>query len=232
MILFLDRIVRMNRNFHPYGFTLALLIHIVILVCIFYLITSAPEKELTKNSPSRLSLNIGNFNEDIDQYIRPSDIGSIQSDLSKKHYSTPDIKKTENKPPIHRDVIKEDAHQIPKNISESIKRHYGDEFYDLTVEEQKYILDNLKTIRKINEIVGTRLLRSKPSNEIDPTDSNIVEFYLHPDGSISDLYLYEDRTGNMLDELTLDTIRLAHSKYPKPKTRTLIRIRVWILVKE
>ncbi|MGD9655815.1 MAG: hypothetical protein AB7U44_11515 [Sulfuricurvum sp.] len=116
-------------------------------------------------------------------------------------------------------------------LPNSVLHHYGDEFFTLSSGEQHYIIDNLQRIRKINEIVGTRLLRERPDDEIDPDDNNIVEFYLNTDGTISDLHLLKNRLGTPLDELTLQTIDLAHSRYPKPEQKTLIRIRVYIIVK-
>jgi len=112
----------------------------------------------------------------------------------------------------------------------SVLHHYGDEFFALTAGEQHYIIDNLQKIRKINEIVGTRLLRERP-DDVDPMDNNVVEFTLNPDGSISDLRLEKNRIGTPLDELTLQTINLAHPKYPRPEQPTKIRIRVYIIVK-
>lgn len=112
----------------------------------------------------------------------------------------------------------------------SVLHHYGEEFFTLSAGEQHYIIDNLQRIRKINEIVGTRLLRERP-DDVDPLDNNVVEFTLHPDGTISDLHLEKNRIGTPLDELTLQTINLAHPRYPKPDQPTKIRIRVYIIVK-
>lgn len=116
-------------------------------------------------------------------------------------------------------------------LPRSVLHHYGETFFELSAGEQHYIIDNLQRIRKINEIVGTRLLRERPDEEIDPSDSNIVEFSLHPDGTLSDIHLHKNRVGTLLDELTLQTITLAHPRYPKPDQTTRIRIRVYIVVK-
>lgn len=120
--------------------------------------------------------------------------------------------------------------QLP-DLSKSIQRHYGDEFFTLSAGEQHYILNNLQKIRRINDIVGNRLLQTKSQENLENRDNNYVEFYLHPDGSISELSLQNERTDSLLDELTLETIELAHTQYPKPEQKTLIRIRVFILVK-
>lgn len=114
----------------------------------------------------------------------------------------------------------------------SVLHHYGEEFFLLEPGEQHYIIDNLQRIRKLNEIVGTKLLRERYHDDVDPLDNNVVEFTLHPDGTISNLHLEKNRIGTPLDELTLQTITLAHSKYPKPAQDTKIRIRVYIIVKE
>lgn len=133
-------------------------------------------------------------------------------------------------PQTNEDAIKltrEDVNLLPR----SILHHYGDEFFELSPSEQHYLLNNLQKIRKINDIVGNRLLQSKSDEEIDTKENNIVEFYLHPDGSISGLSLYNEREGSLLDELSVETIELAHTQYPRPKQTTLIRIRVWIVVR-
>lgn len=111
----------------------------------------------------------------------------------------------------------------------SVLHHYGEEFFNLPAGEQHFIIDNLQKIRKINEVVGTRLLRER--SDVDPNDNNVVEFILNPDGTISDLSLEKNRIGTPLDELTLQTINLAYPKYPKPEQPTHIRIRVYIIVK-
>lgn len=122
----------------------------------------------------------------------------------------------------------DDRNQLPF----SVLHHYGEEFFNLSAGEQHYIVDNLQRIRKLNEIVGTRLLRERYHDDVDPLDNNVVEFTLHPDGSISDLHLEKNRIGTPLDELTLQTVTLAHPKYPKPAQDTKIRIRVYIIIKE
>lgn len=153
-------------------------------------------------------------------------------------------------PPVHSKIKKVQSAPIPiksiqapspanelKPFSEadrdslppSVLHHYGEEFFSLPSGEQHFIIDNLQKIRKINEVVGTRLLRER--SDIDPNDNNVVEFILNPDGTISDLSLEKNRIGTPLDELTLQTINLAYPKYPKPGQPTHIRIRVYIIVK-
>lgn len=118
-----------------------------------------------------------------------------------------------------------------ETLPRSVLYHYGEEFFDLDSRQQHYILDNLQKIRLINNQIGTKILRTKPEAPIDPSDSNVVSFTLHPDGSISDLELQDERVGFFLDELTLQTVKEAYRLYPKPKSDTLIKIRVFIVIK-
>jgi len=149
----------------------------------------------------------------------------------------PDKQEVKKRPTAHANPQNQAPLIALKHLSEadreslpfSVLHHYGEEFFNLSAGEQHFIIDNLQKIRKINEVVGTRLLRDR--SDVDPMDNNVVEFILNPDGSISDLALEKNRIGTPLDELTLQTINLAHPKYPKPDQPTHIRIRVYIIVK-
>lgn len=153
------------------------------------------------------------------------------------HHERSKIKKVETTPIPDKNIQAPATESELKPFSEadrdslplSVLHHYGEEFFSLPSGEQHFIIDNLQKIRKINEVVGTRLLRDR--SDIDPNDNNVVEFILNPDGTISDLSLEKNRIGTPLDELTLQTINLAYPKYPKPEQPTHIRIRVYIIVK-
>ena len=78
----------------------------------------------------------------------------------------------------------------------------------------------------------------KPSS-FDPVDGHfritsynvcytkLLRFYLHPDGSISNLHFLKNSQLAILDDTTKETIELAYAKYPRPQQKTLIRYRVW-----
>lgn len=103
-----------------------------------------------------------------------------------------------------------------KNISE----FYGPEFGYLGKEEQEYILNNLAYIGKITQ----KYLRY-PSNAamLQQGGGNVVEFYLHPNGDISDLKIIKKSGFILLDRNSVKTIEIAYKDYPHPKTKTLIR---------
>lgn len=217
---------------------LAITIHIMLLSAFFFLLLYTPSiKSIHPVHEKRLALSLTNslLSQPVITALvhpvkyrmirinNPQNKSFISSAQQNDTNMTSVLQSNEDMKKLTRDDI--------KFLPRSILHHYGDEFFELSASEQHYLLDNLQKIRKINDLVGNRLLQGKPDEEIDTKENNIVEFYLHPDGSISDLTLSKERERSMLDELTLETIELAHTQYPKPKQTTLIRIRVWILVK-
>lgn len=103
-----------------------------------------------------------------------------------------------------------------KNISE----FYGPEFGYLGKEEQEYIINNLAYIGRITQ----KYLRY-PANAamLQQGGGNVVEFYLHPNGDISDLKIIKKSGFILLDRNSIKTIEIAYKDYPHPKTKTLIR---------
>lgn len=112
-------------------------------------------------------------------------------------------------------------------VADSIQRLYGDKFTELSEGEQKYILDNQEVMRRITQGVLDRYGRSRIPDSIRTNDTNMIEFYLHPDGSISDIHFLKNSNLAILDDTTKEVIELAYSKYPRPQQKTLIRYRVW-----
>ncbi|MGD9969140.1 MAG: energy transducer TonB [Sulfuricurvum sp.] len=117
--------------------------------------------------------------------------------------------------------------QTTTRVSENIQRLYGDKFNDLSEGEQKYIIDNQEVMRRITQDVLDRYGHSKIPDSIRTNDTNMIEFYLHPDGSISDLHFLKNSQLAVLDDTTRETIQLAYAKYPRPQQKTLIRYRVY-----
>jgi outer membrane biosynthesis protein TonB len=112
-------------------------------------------------------------------------------------------------------------------VSDNIQKLYGDKFGELSSGEQKYILDNQETMRRITQGVLDRYGRSKIPDNLHVDETNTIEFYLHPDGSISDMHFLSNSRFSILNDTTKETIELAYSKYPRPAQKTLIRYRVW-----
>lgn len=108
-------------------------------------------------------------------------------------------------------------------INSTIKDSYGDTFALLSAGEQKYILDNQEIMRRITQEVLNRVASVSIPRELRVNDYNLVEFYLYPNGDISDIKILRRSGFYKLDDTTVETIQYAYSRYPRPKQKTLIR---------
>lgn len=125
------------------------------------------------------------------------------------------------------DTTVQERPQSSTKISDSIQRLYGDKFNELSEGEQRYILDNQEVMRRITQGVLDRYGRSRIPDNIRTQDTNMIEFYLHPNGSISDIRFLKNSQLSILDDTTKEVIELAYAKYPRPQQKTLIRYRVF-----
>lgn len=113
------------------------------------------------------------------------------------------------------------------NISQDIKELYGEEFGKLTPGQQQYIIDNQEIMRRITQQVLTRVARVNLSRDLNVNRSNVIEFYLHPNGDMTDFKFLSKSGYYVLDDTTRETIEYAYSRYPRPKEKTLIRYNVY-----
>jgi outer membrane biosynthesis protein TonB len=113
------------------------------------------------------------------------------------------------------------------SINQNIKELYGDEFGKLSPGQQKYILDNQEIMRRITQQVLTRVARVNLSRDLNVNRSNVIEFYLHPNGDMSDFKFLEKSGYYVLDDTTKETIEYAYSRYPRPTEKTLVRYNVF-----
>jgi len=113
------------------------------------------------------------------------------------------------------------------NIGQNIKELYGDEFGKLTPGQQKYILNNQEIMRRITQQVLTRVARVNLSRDLSVNATNVIEFYLHPNGDMSDFKFIRKSGYYVLDDTTKETISYAYSRYPRPTEKTLIRYNVF-----
>ncbi|WP_345991089.1 hypothetical protein [Sulfurimonas sp. HSL-1716] len=111
-------------------------------------------------------------------------------------------------------------------INQDIKELYGSEFGELSAGEQKYILDNTEIMRRITQQVLNRVGRVNIPNDLRVNRINIIEFYLHPNGDMTDFRFIKKSGFYILDDTTKETIEYAYSKYPRPAQKTLIRYKV------
>ncbi len=123
--------------------------------------------------------------------------------------------------------VKEKKIYNESSINQNIKELYGDEFGELSEGQQKYILDNQEIMRRITQQVLTRVARVNLSRDLNVNRSNVIEFYLHPNGDMSDFKFLSKSGYYVLDDTTKETIEYAYSRYPRPTEKTLIRYNVF-----
>ena len=106
--------------------------------------------------------------------------------------------------------------------AQMIKRLYGSEFDTYSQTQKKFIKNNLGTIHRITQ--RTLSMNGYPEIAVrtGQQGTNIVSFYLHPNGDISNLRLKRDIGYQALDQNTLDVIRIAYKDYPLPNKKTRI----------
>ncbi len=112
-----------------------------------------------------------------------------------------------------------------RHFTNDLKEAYGDTFAQLSAGEQKYILDNAEIMRRVTQEVLNRVASVSIPRELRVNDYNLIEFYLHPNGDISDVRLLRRSGFYKLDDTTVETIQYAYSRYPRPQQKTLIRFK-------
>ncbi|WP_422557154.1 energy transducer TonB family protein [Sulfuricurvum sp.] len=110
---------------------------------------------------------------------------------------------------------------------DTLKTTYGEKFEQLSAGEKEYLTRNYKLIRRITQAVLDRYGHSRIPADVIVNDRNMIEFYLHPNGSISDISFVQKSKIEVLNDTTRETIELAYYKYPRPKEKILIRYRVY-----
>lgn len=106
--------------------------------------------------------------------------------------------------------------------SRMIKQLYGGEFDTYSPVQKKFIENNLGTIHQITQ--RTLTINGYPAVAVRTRQqgTNIVSFYLHPNGDITGLTLKKRMGYESLDQNTLDVIRIAYKDYPLPNKKTKI----------
>lgn len=103
-----------------------------------------------------------------------------------------------------------------------IRKLYGKEFKTFSKSQKIFILKNLETIHQITQRV--LIINGYPESAVRTKQQgvNIVSFYLHPNGDISELKLKKEMGYEVLDKNTLEVIEIAYKHYPQPKKKTKI----------
>ena len=103
-----------------------------------------------------------------------------------------------------------------------IKQLYGSEFNKYSKTQKNFIKNNLATIESITQRTLDRNGYPEIARRTGQEGTNIVSFYLHPNGDISKLRLKKHIGYQALDNNTLEVIRIAYKDYPLPNQKTKI----------
>ena len=103
-----------------------------------------------------------------------------------------------------------------------IKQFYGSEFNSFTKTQKRFIEKNLGSIYQITQRTLTRNGYPSVAAKTHQQGTQVVTFYLHPNGRITGLKLKKRIGHASLDKNTLRVIRIAYKDYPRPKTKTKI----------
>ena len=104
-----------------------------------------------------------------------------------------------------------------------IKQLYGSEFNGYSAEQKKFIENNLVIIHRITQMALNRNGYPELAARTSQQGTNIVSFYLHPNGNITSLRLDKHMGYEALDRNTLQVIRIAYKDYPLPRKKTKIK---------
>lgn len=127
---------------------------------------------------------------------------------------------------IDKRMIAEVNHTDDEKII-TIKKLYAEKFDQLSEEERTYLLKNYYTMRRITQDILNRYGQGRIPDSINVIDRNLIEFYLYPDGSISDIRFIQKSKLALLDDVTREIIELSYAKYERPRQKTLIRYQVF-----
>ena len=99
---------------------------------------------------------------------------------------------------------------------------YGKEFDTYSASQKNFIKKNLGLIHRITQRTLTRNGYPEIAVRTRQQGTNVVSFYLHPNGDISGLRLKRKIGYASLDKNTLEVIRIAYKDYPLPNKKTKI----------
>lgn len=108
-------------------------------------------------------------------------------------------------------------------LTQSYIKLYGEKYYTFSETQKTYLKENLNRIGRI-----TQRHLNYPGISIRTRQSgiNIVEFFLHPNGDITDLHITDGSNYTALDNNTIETIEIAYKDYPRPIEKVKIKIYV------
>ena len=157
----------MKNHIYTKAFVWSLVIHTIILLSIT---TFTPKQPPTPIKEKRFGIDLS----EVDMSPIPPSITPLEKEHHKEEKTSQSQSTIPQQNPLEKTPINNQSNNDDftpytpddgKLLPRSIARHYGEEFYSLSAGEQHYLITNLQVIRHINEVVGTRLLRTRENEE-------------------------------------------------------------------
>jgi protein TonB len=117
---------------------------------------------------------------------------------------------------------KVDLSQVDDTTKEYIKL-YGAEFEKFNPRVKQFLISNLSLIAQVTQ---RYLEYPRLAIRLKLHGVNAIEFILHPNGDISDAKLILSSFHEILDDNTIETIKIAYKDYPRPTEPVRVRISV------
>lgn len=111
----------------------------------------------------------------------------------------------------------------PSTAQKKLRNLYGN-YYDALDKTQKEFLE--ENINTIGIITQNYLRYPVIAARHGIKGVSVVEFFLYPNGDISEVKLLDSSGYSILDENSVETIEEAYKDYPRPETKTRVRITV------
>lgn len=115
------------------------------------------------------------------------------------------------------------AQAIPSDQKREIIDLYGDELGDYGLAEIDFLVNNLRDIGRITQYHINRRGYPREAAILGQSGKNVIEFYLHPNGDISELRVVSSSNSIILDNDMQTNIKVAFREYPRPTTKVKIR---------
>ncbi|PHR54999.1 MAG: hypothetical protein COA44_11645 [Arcobacter sp.] len=177
-------------------------------------------KKVLKKKPSKQKKQVQKPTINVKKTIVKKDVNTTKPVKKKSHLYAMLSKKQVTK------TKRKSKHQAGTKIGKDFKEAYGEAFGRLSEGEKKYIVDNQEVMRRITQEQLNRLAPVNIPRNLNINTSNIIEFYLLPNGDITGLKLITASGTEILDDTSLQTIEYSYHRYPLPKQKTLIRYKV------
>ena len=103
---------------------------------------------------------------------------------------------------------------LQEDVQSPWQELYGDEVRSLSKEDKAYLDENY---RKIYTITQRNLRYPQEAGRLGLQGVNRVEFFLQPNGDITDLRITSSSGYEMFDKNSLRTIEISYKDYPRPK---------------